>query len=248
MRFSKKLAEKIETPLHAGRFTAEEAQARGMRLAVGVEGEIAGGCAVAIYLLVDEEDGVIADAQFQAFGGPALIGAAEVACELLLRKTYDQAQRISADLLDRHARDRKEAPAFPEAASIALNSVLAAIDAAAAQCTDIPFADSYAASPLAAGVLPEGRVAGWEQMSVQQQVRVLEEVIAAEVRPYIALDEGGVQVLTVVGGREVVIAYQGSCTSCYAATGSTLTAIQQILRAKVNPELIVTPDPSFLHA
>ena len=40
---------------------------------------------------------------------------------------------------------------------------------------------------------------------------------------------------------ELIISYQGACTSCHASTGSTLSAIQKILRARVHPSLFVTP-------
>ena len=58
-----------------------------MRLVIGKEGRCSDGNAVCLYLLVDENDGVIADARFQASGQSALIGAAEAACELLIRRT-----------------------------------------------------------------------------------------------------------------------------------------------------------------
>jgi NifU-like protein len=80
---------------------------------------------------------------------------------------------------------------------------------------------------------------------MNQQMTVLEQIIASDIRPYVELDAGGVQVLEVVAHREVIIAYQGSCTTCHSATGATLNAIQQILRTKVHPELVVIPDMSF---
>ena len=61
-------------------------------------------------------------------------------------------------------------------------------------------------------------------------------------RPYIALDAGGVEVINLLEDKEVIIAYQGSCTSCYSAIGTTLSYIQQVLRAKVHPSLVVVPD------
>ena len=64
-------------------------------------------------------------------------------------------------------------------------------------------------------------------------------------RPYIALDAGGVEVLNLVDDHQVLIAYQGSCTSCYSAVGTTLSYIQQVLRNKVHPSLVVVPDIDF---
>lgn len=244
-RYSKKLIQKIENPRHGGVFSYEEAKERGMRLVVGRQGERSDGNLIQLYLLVDESDGVIADAKFQVFGQSALIGAAEAACELLIRKNYDQAKRLSADLIDRQVRDKTELSAFPEETFGHLNLVLDAIFEAADACTDIPFAEAYVPSPVAAKSGGEG-YPGWALLSREQKIAVIEEVIATEIRPYIELDAGGVQILDLVDDRELIIAYQGACTSCYSATGATLNAIQEILRSRVDPGLVIVPDASFL--
>lgn len=245
-RYSKKLIQKIENPRHGGYFTEEEAKERGMRLATGRQGDPEDGNSVSLYLLVDESDGVIADAKFQVFGQSALIGAAEAACELLIRKNYDQARKLSADLIDRQARDKAETHAFPEETFAHLNLVLDAIESASEQCMDIPFAEAYVPTPLESRGEAGSGYPGWTLLSREQKIAVIEEVIEKDIRPYIELDAGGVQILDLVNDTELTIAYQGACTSCHSATGATLNAIQEILRAKVDPALVVIPDASFL--
>ena len=71
---------------------------------------------------------------------------------------------------------------------------------------------------------------------------LIEEVLDRDVRPYIALDAGGIVVLNLIHDTELVIAYQGSCTSCYSSIGTTLSYIQQVMRAKIHPDLVVVPD------
>jgi NifU-like protein len=195
-----------------------------------------------LYWLVDPTDGVIADAKFRAFGPVALIAAAEAASELVLRKNYHQASRISPDLIDQHLRDKKETPAFTKECNAYLNQVLAALDQAVQQCTGIPCATAYDTTPIEAdfGEIPGG-IPGWDAFPHPQKLIILEEVIDKEIRPYIELDAGGVKLIELNDGGEVVISYEGSCTSCHSSTGSTLTAIQQILRARVHPALYVTP-------
>lgn len=234
--FSKKLREKIDRLRYVGFFTVKLAEEKGMRYVKGQEGSLS------LYWLVDESDGVIADAKFQAFGPVALIAAAEVASELVLRKNYDQASRLSAELIDQHVRDRKEVPAFPKECSAHLNQVLSAIDRAVQQCLDIPFAVSYEITPIERdfGEIPGG-IPGWEGFSKEQKMGWIEKVIDQEIRPYIELDAGGVKVVELKDDREVVISYEGSCTTCHSSTGSTLSAIQQILKARVHPSLWVTP-------
>lgn len=240
---SKKLMQKIENPQCAGFFTQADAEARGVRLAIGKKKERT---QVQLYLLVDLSDGVIADARFQVFGPPALIGAAEAACEILLRKNYDQARRLSADLLDKQMRDKSHIPAFPESAAPLLNGVLEAIEEAAEQCMDIPISDVYIAPPLSSDPTEAQEIPGWKELSTDKKISIIEQVIAQEIRPYIELDAGNIKILRLVDDRELIIAYEGSCTTCYSATGATLSAIQQILRTKVHPTLTVTPDLSLL--
>ena len=246
MKMSRKLSLFIERPRFAGRFLEEEARARGMRLAKASSGKIEEGDYVELYLLVDELDGVIADARFQVFGPPCLIGAAEAACELLMRKNYDQAKKISAELIDKQARDKKEKEAFPKEGYRSLNLLIEVIEQAALQCEDIPLSDAYVPTPMQPPSLEGGGYPGWDELSPAQQMAVLEEIITTEIRPYIELDEGGIEIVSLKQGRELVIAYQGACTTCYSSIGSTLQAIQQILSAKVHPDLRVIPDSSFL--
>ncbi len=214
-----------------------------MFLAVGQAGEISEGNSVTFYWLVDPDDGLVVDARFQAYGQSALIGAAETACELLIGKNYDQAKRMSAELIDQQLRDRVDAPAFPKEASFHLNLVLEAIDQASDKCVAIPLPLYYTAPPvpLDFGEVLEGGYPGWETLSKEQKLSLIEEVVARDVRPYIELDGGGVSILDLTEGSQVLIAYEGSCTSCFSATGSTLAYIQQVLRAKVHPTLNVTP-------
>src|SRR3569832_260549 len=93
--YGKKLTQKIDQPQFVGFFKPEDVEGRGLRLVIGRQESIA------LYWLVDEADGVIADIRYQMIGPSALIGALEAACGLFLRKNYDQARRISADLIDR---------------------------------------------------------------------------------------------------------------------------------------------------
>lgn len=246
-RYSKKLAAKIELARYSGFFTKEEAEARMLRFVEGKEGNIEEGNCVILYWLVDKDDGIISDAKFQAYGQSVLIGAAEAICELLIGKNYDQARRVSAELIDKHFRDRSEVPAFPKETYPHLNLILEAIDHAADQCTDIPFADTYVSTPIPSeiGEVLPGGYPGWLELPLKKKIAVIEQVLDQDVRPYIALDAGGVSVLNLLNDKELVIAYQGSCTSCYSSIGTTLSYIQQIVRAKVHPDITVIPDTTM---
>ena len=193
-------------------------------------------------------DGMIIDAKFQVFGQSALIGAAEISCELCVGKNYDQAKRMTTDLIDKQVRDKADEPGFPKEATPHLSLLLIAHEKAALGCMDIPLSMGYVSAPAPAdiGDVLEGGYPGWETLSTPQKISLIEEVIARDIRPYIELDAGGVQIMDLINGRELIIAYQGSCTSCFSATGTTLSYIQKVLKAKVHPDLIVIPDLTTL--
>ncbi len=242
-RYSKKLIKRILSPRLYGRFTEEDTKKRGMRFARGNAGAIDDSNYIELTWIVDPEDGTIVDATYQTFGQSALIGAAEFATELLIGKNYDQAKRISAELIDREARDKGSSFAFPNETYPHLNLVIDAIDQAAEMCGDIPLPTAYAAPPAPTdiGDVPEGGYPGFEALNVQQKLSLIEEILNQDIRPYISLDAGGVEVINLVD-NQVIISYSGACTSCYSSTGATLSYIQQTLRAKLSPALDVTPD------
>jgi NifU-like protein len=244
MQLGKKAIQRAFRPQNVGSFTQEAATAKQMRLASSSFFDRACGYGATLSLLVDENDGVIADGRFQAFGPPALIAALDGAVEVLLRKNYDQAQRLTADLIDKQLQGHEKKAAFPEAAGAILNQVLELIDEAAGQCLDIPVADSYVAPPeMDLGEATQ--YPGFESLTDAQKQGVISGIMETEVQPYVELDAGGVTVQKVEGNK-VTIAYTGNCTSCYSATGATLESIQKILQIRVHPSLIVVPDLSLL--
>ncbi len=231
--FGKKLKALIDSPKHIG--TLEERE--GMRLATGLSMGLSQdtGRILKLFLLVDLADGVIADAKIQVFCPPVLLGAAEGACTLVLRKNILQARRITAELLDKHL----ECTLSPQDS----NFILETIEQATDTCMDISVIEGYSAPPISNDQGESQIYPHWETLPTAQKLAIIEEVISSEIRPYVELDAGGVQVKNLLH-NEVIIAYSGTCTTCYSATGSTLSAIQEILRRKIHPDLVVTPDLS----
>ena len=135
-------------------------------------------------------------------------------------------------------------PSFPEEAFGHINLVIDAIEMASLACSGIPLAEAYVAPPVTGHEIKviDGGYPGFKELSLKKQFAVIEDVLAREVRPYIELDAGGIELINLVNGTEVLISYQGSCTSCHSATGATLSYIQQTLRAQVHPDLTVTPN------
>ncbi|MDN3507032.1 MAG: aminotransferase class V-fold PLP-dependent enzyme [Simkaniaceae bacterium] len=218
-------------------FTAEDAKAKNMRLCTATLGEKKEGRQFTLSLLVDEEDGVIADARAESFGPPALSDALKSATDELIRKNYMQARRMTADLIEKNM-------AFP-ADSLALNLIIDAIDLSTENCMDIPIEDIYVAPPEMEGG-ERTEYPGWEALSNEKKKAVIAAVMETDIQPYVELDAGGVEVMKVEDNR-ITIAYSGNCTSCHSATGATLDAIGNILRHKIFPDLMVIPDLSLLN-
>jgi len=66
----------------------------------------------------------------------------------------------------------------------------------------------------------------------------INEILNHRVRPYLASDGGGLEVLG-IEGHKVMIRYQGACGSCPSSISGTLAAIEGLLKRDLNPALEV---------
>lgn len=244
--YSNLLIDRILKPRNLGSFKENTGTMQEMRVVTGQAGVIEEGSVVLFSIVVDTTDGIIADAKFQAYGETALIGAADAACEVILRKNYDQAKRLTAELIDKKLRDFKEIPAFPEESASHLNLVLEAIEIATEKCQDIPLAAPATTPPVPSEQTQDNGHPEWHLLSSDEKLSLINETIREEIQPYIELDAGGIEVTAFNDEREIIIAYQGACTTCPSATGATLDAIQNILRSRLSSSLQVKPDLSLL--
>jgi len=245
-RYSKKLQARLLNPRSIGVFDEKSAGDRGLHLATAESGNLGQGDIARIYWLVDKDDGIVVDMKYQFFGKTPLMGALESAAELSIGKNYDQASRLTADLIDKNLRDKSDEPAFPRVAEPFIAIVIEALAKMRESCRDIPLPTSYSAPPVPQNMTQDYQeYPGFKTLSLKEKINVIENVLDSDVRPYIALDAGGVTVLNFINDREVIISYQGTCTSCYSSVGTTLSYIQETLRRRVHPDLIVIPDVDF---
>lgn len=75
------------------------------------------------------------------------------------------------------------------------------------------------------------------QSEMRDQV---EDLLDTYVRPALAGDGGGVELMA-IDGNIIYIRYQGACGSCPTSTQNTLGAIQNLMRTKINPEIVLEP-------
>ncbi len=68
----------------------------------------------------------------------------------------------------------------------------------------------------------------------------IEEAMDTYIRPALAGDGGGVEIVG-LEGKTLQIRYQGACGSCPTSTMNTLAAIENLLRDQVDPDLVLEP-------
>ncbi len=244
--YSNLLKEHILNPLNVGFFESRSHERKEIRIAAGEHIDREKENHVILFLVVDVNDGIIADAKFQALGHSCLIGAADIVCDIILRKNYDQARRITADLIDKKVRDFDDVVSFPPYASHHLNLVLDALEKGCIKCEDIPIQDPSYSPPLPSHIASTTHRSDWDVLSQIEKLDLIKKVIQEDIQPYIELDAGGIEVIAFSENREITITYQGACVGCPSSTGATLNAIQEILRSRLHPDLVVKPDFSFL--
>lgn len=78
------------------------------------------------------------------------------------------------------------------------------------------------------------------EMSPAQQIMAIDRILDREIRPGLAGDGGGCEV---VGLEDNVlqIHYEGACGSCPSSTSGTLTYIESVLRSNLSENLTVIP-------
>jgi NFU1 iron-sulfur cluster scaffold homolog, mitochondrial len=74
--------------------------------------------------------------------------------------------------------------------------------------------------------------------NASELLKQINELLDRNVRPALATDGGGLQVLGLDGLR-VKIHYQGACGSCPTSINGTLSAIERLLQRDINPALEV---------
>lgn len=91
---------------------------------------------------------------------------------------------------------------------------------------------------VSASILEDFDMEKYPQLSDDEKVIIVEAVLDSSVRPALANDGGGLEVIE-VDGHIVRIRYQGACGGCPSSTGGTLRVIENHLRSQLDPEIKV---------
>ena len=238
-RYTKKMHDLLRRPLSIGQFTSTP---ENMSLCSYEGGSKDEGNWYRLQILVDLTDGVIADVKYSFFGPTVLLVSLEAIARYIVRKNIRQALKVSVEVLDRTLRDQDAQPAFKERHGPYVLFAVDGISQALEKVSHIEVKDY--STPLEEPPVFTGERMGenWLNLSDESRIKILEQAFEEHIRPFLAIDEGGVQILGIENHTEIKIAYSGNCTSCFSAIGSTLNGIQSLLQERVYSELKVIPD------
>jgi Fe-S cluster biogenesis protein NfuA len=76
------------------------------------------------------------------------------------------------------------------------------------------------------------------QVEKTPEILAIEEILDRTVKPYLAADGGGIEVVERQGDK-IFIKYQGACGTCPSSVGGTLIAIRDVLRDELGPDIEV---------
>jgi len=85
-QYSKKVQDRMNTPVAMGELTQEDADAKGAKLIVADFGAESCGDAVRLFWLVDEKTDTIIDSKFKSFGCGTAIASSDAIAELCIGK------------------------------------------------------------------------------------------------------------------------------------------------------------------
>jgi len=84
----------------------------------------------------------------------------------------------------------------------------------------------------------------FENMTLVQQIKAIDAVIDENVRQFLIMDGGNMEVIDIKNSSEyidVYIRYMGACSGCASSTTGTLYAIESTLKQKLSPKIRVLP-------
>jgi Fe-S cluster biogenesis protein NfuA len=84
-------------------------------------------------------------------------------------------------------------------------------------------------------------IADFAKLSARAQLAAIESVIDHDIRPGLALDGGGMTLIS-FADNTLTVRYQGACHGCPSATNGTLPYIEKVLRAKVSAGITVVQE------
>lgn len=230
VELSERARRRLEDLRYLGELSEDDVQRLGCRLVETVHGADHARDHIRLWSAVDEE-GYIHDVRYRTLATGLELLAFDLMAELCIGVTVDQA----AGITPRHVAER-------------LRLVYEQEDVDLPWPLDTPFAVLVKLANRFRGIQHEeqpgdGAAAGpasdWDTIGLFEKVRRIEQVLDEQVRPMLAADGGGMDLVD-LRDDELVVEYHGLCGSCSAAFGGTLFFIEDTLSNALGTELRIT--------
>jgi NifU-like protein len=208
----------------AGELTEADAVSHGCHLITASHGAEGAPERITLSLLVDQ-GGLVTSARFRSAASGDLLAAYDGMLELVVGHLLIDAKEITPRRVEALLRGSSDQPAFD-----------LTLDA------DKPFfvltkaVQAYEKpkdAPHTADQLP------WGDIGLFEKVRRIETVLDQHVRPALASDGGGIDLVD-LQSDELIVQYHGACGSCSSSIGGTLTFIQDSLNNHLGTTLKIT--------
>ena len=89
-----------------------------------------------------------------------------------------------------------------------------------------------------------GSAGNFEAMTLVQQIKAVDAIVDENVRQFLIMDGGDMEVIDIKGGDEYIdiyIRYLGACNGCASSSTGTLYAIESTLKEKLSSRIRVLP-------
>jgi NifU-like protein len=216
------VAARLKSVSYRGDFTEANAQARGCRLIATEHGAQNAPDHINLFLVVDPQ-GVVKDARFRSSASGELLAAYDVMCELVIGKSIAEAATVSPRLVEAHLRGAESEPAM----ALALDA-------------DTPFYVLRKAAERWQQPAPVTvkDLKPFAECGLFERVKRIEAVLDQHVRPALASDGGGLDLVD-LKNDDLFVQYHGACGSCSSSVGGTLQFITDSLNNHLAAKLAV---------
>lgn len=214
-----------------GSLNQVDANARDARLLSTSHGASSGKDHIDLSALLDSS-GALLDVKYRTLGTGWDLLCCDIMAELCIGKGPDLFEHLSgADVVAWLRKQGEAAEDIPAALEERNFPVLVKLAVLARGGVPEPVASVAAASPQRTAAQLD-----WDEVGLFEKVRRVEEVLDGQVRPMLASDGGGIELVD-LRDKDLMVHYNGACGSCSSSVGGTMVFIEDTLNNALGVEL-----------
>ncbi|NRA39197.1 MAG: NifU family protein [Planctomycetes bacterium] len=211
-----------------GEFTETEAQARALSLVSSEHGLAKSEDHIKLSVLIDENN-VVKDVRYRSLATGVHMLTFEMMAEYCVGKSMTNIAHITPQDLTQFFYSLTFGCDASSAGAEAVDKpyfILVKISGRVQSKETVPVSNKND------GSLPTSDQLGWDDCGLFEKVRRIEVVLDEHVRPALASDGGGIDLID-LREPELVVQYNGACGSCGSSVGGTMHFIEDTLEANL---------------